>query len=81
MLQAPSERGRLDLEHSWAMDRVCRNQGGALPVEDGALATCANQNLVWLFPADSEVPAWTISASCVPGFLNGSTRAYPVTIE
>ena len=75
------ERGRLELEHSWAMDRVCRNQGGALPVEDGALATCANQNLVWLFPADSEEPAWTISATCGAGFLNGSTRAYPVTIE
>ena len=75
------ERGRLVEESSWAMDRVCRQQGGALPVDGGALATCSNDNLAWLFPEDSDAPVWTISATCGPGWLQASTRAYPVKVE
>ncbi len=74
--------GKLPITGEWAFDRTCRNQGGALPIEGGVLATCANAGRVWAFADDAVAPAWTLWAQCDArvGRLP-LTRGIPITIE
>lgn len=73
--------GTITLDAAWSFDTTCSNQGGALPVDGGVLATCANSDLVWEFLEGSSTPDWTLSVDC--GVLGGLdiTRAIPVRIE
>ncbi|MBX2797393.1 MAG: hypothetical protein KTR31_06995 [Myxococcales bacterium] len=76
--------GTLSEDDSWSVDRACPNQGGAMPIEGGVLATCANTRDVYAFRDGADVADFSLKASCPGqgGFgFNGSTRAYPVTIE
>ncbi len=74
--------GTIVEERAWSLDRRCANQGGAIPIEGGVLATCANSREVFQFLEDEEEAAWTLEASCPGGHpLSGFTRAHPVIIE
>ncbi|MEQ1569766.1 MAG: hypothetical protein ABMA64_29290 [Myxococcota bacterium] len=74
--------GTLTETGSWSTGRTCYNQGGALPIEGGALVTCANTAEVFAFREGATEADWTMHASCDgPVAFAVSTRAYPVTVR
>lgn len=77
------DEGTLSVTGAWSFNTTCANQGGALPVEGGTLASCANAGLVWLFEDAASSPAWTFSATCGGGGGRGipMTRAIPVFVQ
>lgn len=75
------DTGALVLTGAWSFDVTCRNQGGALPVPGGVLATCANARRVWLFEEGSPDPVWTVNATCGGQGGLGITRAIPVQVR
>ena len=89
-LRMDAATGQLTETGAWSMAQRCVNQGGAIPVPGGVLATCANTRDVYLFAEDEDEPSWRLNAGCsqavnplpgVPGGAIGSTRAFPVVIE
>ena len=85
-MQMDHEAGTLTELDAWSMGQSCRNQGGAVPLEGGVLATCANSKDVYAFRDEAGDPEWLLNATCGTGGAgplgqNGSTRAYPVYIE
>ncbi|MCA9494569.1 MAG: hypothetical protein KC621_31795, partial [Myxococcales bacterium] len=66
---------------SWSTGETCFNQGGAQPMDGGALVTCANSDNVYAFRDNAATPEWEMLARCggFPG--SSSTRAYPVWIR
>lgn len=78
------ERGVLVEDGAWSIGRTCLNQGGAIPIDGGVLITCANSGDVYAVREDAASPDWSFHADCGGGgfgFLEGHTRAYPVTVE
>jgi len=76
--------GLITEARSWSVGQTCLNQGGAIPIAGGALATCANTDEVYAFRDGSTTADWYLNATCSSGgWLSGgaSTRAYPVTLE
>ncbi|HHO52940.1 MAG TPA: hypothetical protein ENK18_19205 [Deltaproteobacteria bacterium] len=82
-MQMDHVAGTLEAVDWWWFDHQCSNQGGALPIEGGVLATCANRNDVWAFRDGERRPDWTLKAGCDGGGISGLdiTRAIPVFIE
>jgi hypothetical protein len=84
-LQLDPANGLMTELDSWSMGRDCPNQGGALPITGGVLATCANSDQVAAFRDATAQADWTLRATCGGGggFPGGgsSTRAYPVVIH
>jgi len=72
--------GTLTELESYAPGRRCLFQGGALPVTDGLLFTCATSDDVFLFRQGNEEPEWEMKAKC-GGSGSTSVRAYPVVVE
>ncbi|MEN0065854.1 MAG: hypothetical protein AAGA48_27185 [Myxococcota bacterium] len=70
--------GKLTEIDSWSMNRRCNNQGGAMPLPGGVLATCANTGRVLAFADGSNEAEWAMLAECQGA---GMTRAFPVTIN
>lgn len=67
---------------SWSLGRICPNQGGALPIDGGVLATCANADILYAFRDGASDPDWTMTPSCGGPFPGGSsTRAYPIVFH
>ena len=73
------EKGTLTELDSWSVGRRCAIQGGALPIEGGALATCANAGQVSAFRDGADVADWTMQSSCEG--RSGFTRGFPVHIQ
>jgi hypothetical protein len=70
----PAAAGRL------VVRRLLRAPGGAIPIEGGVLATCANRGLVWAFHEEDPSPSWTLQAHCDATVGLPLTRAIPVFI-
>lgn len=69
---------------SWTVPGFCPNQGGAMKIDEGVLATCGNTGDVLQFREGESTAAWTMSAFCGGGGGGGagrSTRAFPVIVE
>jgi hypothetical protein len=79
-LQLNPEPGTLRLQGAWSFDDFCEHQGGAIPIEGGVLATCANRGLVWAFHEEDPSPSWTLQAHCDATVGLPLTRAIPVFI-
>jgi hypothetical protein len=77
--------GSLVEGESWSVHQTCMNQGGAVKIDGGVLATCANSADVYAFREGAAMPEWTLNASCDGGggpWGGGvSTRAFPVIVE
>ena len=81
-LQLDSDDGTMAQTGAWSFGTRCRLQGGAVPIEGGVLATCANDGLVWAFEDAGETPAWTLRMQCGSKLpLLPLTRGIPVLIE
>jgi len=82
--------GTLTELDAWPLNQQCMNQGGAMPLDGGVLATCANTGDVSAFRDGADTPEWTLHASCggpggpggnMGGNMGGSTRAFPVQVQ
>ena len=73
-----SDAGTLDLEVSWDLGLSCPVQGGAVPVDDGVLASCTLASRVHWFVEGEPEPRWTLQAQCDTASRGVMTRALPV---
>jgi len=73
--------GRLEELDSWSMAGDCPNQGGAVPLPGGVLATCANSGWVTAFRDGETSAEWAVRAQCGTTGFARSTRGFPVVVE
>jgi len=63
--------GEVEFEEGWGVEDACNIEGGAVPIDGGALGTCATSRDIFEFRVGSETPTFELNAGCGNGGPGG----------